>query len=218
MIKVASGLLSSTPPITVMLGDIVYHPEAIMLAAKPTPALTQVYNAVRAATQNVTGKRNPDRNARRWIPHGTVCYSTSTQRAEPIITTLGQRLPTREIHISAVSLVIQHGPERLWGWHTVGAVRLPTPIPHLPGRSPAAWRFPIPGQPWQPRSGPGVRNYLVPLPRLTDLPGAGEPVDQEGPAGDLATGTTGSCGPCVRSALQPRRPVTPSSSFPTTMP
>ena len=35
MVKAASGVLSDTPPVTVMLGDILYHPEAIWLAVKP---------------------------------------------------------------------------------------------------------------------------------------------------------------------------------------
>src|SRR6266699_2866933 len=42
--------------------------------------------------------------------------------------------------------------------------------------------------------------------------------DQEGPAELLAAGWTDSSGPCVRSALQPRRPVTLSSTSPTTRP
>ena len=128
MITIASGLLSGIPPITVMLGDILYHPEAIMLAVKPPRVLTPVYNAVQAATQIVTGERGGDRNARCWIPHITVCYSTSTQRAEPIITALGPRLPACKIHVNAVSLVIQHGPERLCGF----------PLP--------AWRDPLKGE------------------------------------------------------------------------
>lgn len=127
MIEIAAGLLSDTPPIAVVLGEILYHPEAIMLAVKPARALTPVYDAVQTATQTVTGRHDTASNSSRWTPHVTVCYSTSVQPAQPIIAALGPRMASREIHVSAVSLVIQHGPERLWDWQTVGTVRLPAP-------------------------------------------------------------------------------------------
>jgi hypothetical protein len=34
----------------------------------------------------------------------------------PIITALGSQQEECQIQISTVSLVIQHGPERLWDW------------------------------------------------------------------------------------------------------
>jgi hypothetical protein len=49
-------------------------------------------------------------------PHITICYSTSSQPAKPIVDVLGTRLPGCDIDISALSLVIQHGPERAWDW------------------------------------------------------------------------------------------------------
>jgi hypothetical protein len=36
------------------------------------------------------------------------------------------QLPACRIDISAVSLVIQDGPERAWNWTTVGTIRLRT--------------------------------------------------------------------------------------------
>ena len=56
MIEAAGDLLSRTPPIAVTLGQILYHPEAIMLAVTPAQALMPVRDAVQAATQLVTGK------------------------------------------------------------------------------------------------------------------------------------------------------------------
>jgi hypothetical protein len=38
MAEAASRQLAKTPPITVTLGKVLYHPEAIMLAAKPRDA------------------------------------------------------------------------------------------------------------------------------------------------------------------------------------
>jgi hypothetical protein len=56
--------------------------------------------------------------------HVTICYSTADQPAQPIIAALGRQLPECHIQISAISLVIQHGPERRWDWHTVKTIRL----------------------------------------------------------------------------------------------
>ena len=95
-----------------------------MLAVKPARALTPVRDAVQAATQLVTSK-SPDADTSRWTPHVTISYSTSAKAADPIITALGPQLPGCEIKVSAVSLVIQHGPERRWDWQTIGTVHLP---------------------------------------------------------------------------------------------
>jgi hypothetical protein len=37
---------------------------------------------------------------------------------------LGHQLPSCDITISALNLVIQHGPERNWHWSVTGTVRL----------------------------------------------------------------------------------------------
>ena len=66
------------------------------------------------------GAHAPDGQPARWRPHITICYSTSSQPAKPIIDALGTRLPECDIDINALSLVIQHGPERAWDWSTRG--------------------------------------------------------------------------------------------------
>jgi len=83
--------------------------------------------AARVATHQVTGAQAPDGKPTRWRPHITICYSTSRQPAKPIIDALGTRLPGYDIDISALSLVIQHGPERAWDWSIVSTIRLATP-------------------------------------------------------------------------------------------
>jgi hypothetical protein len=93
MVADAALSLSKTPPITISLGRILYHPEAIVLKVKPDRALDPVLEAAR---------------------------STVRQPAEPIIAALGKKVPDCEITIDALSLVIQRGPERLWDWHPVG--------------------------------------------------------------------------------------------------
>ena len=45
----------------------------------------------------------------------------------PIIAALGPQPRGCQIQISTLSLVIQHGPERLWNWRTVGAIHLAAP-------------------------------------------------------------------------------------------
>lgn len=97
-----------------------------MLGVTHAETLTAIYNAARSATHQVTGKRVPDDRTAGWRPHITICYSTSSQPAKPIIDALGIRLPGCDIDISALSLVIQHGPERAWDWSIVNTIRLAT--------------------------------------------------------------------------------------------
>lgn len=125
MIKTASAMLANTPALTVTVGGIGYHPEAIVLGVKPKRALMSVHDAVQAATRAVTNGREPDNAPLRWLPHITVCYSTADQPMAPIIAALGTQQRECQIQVTMVSLVIQNGPERLWDWHTVGAVHLP---------------------------------------------------------------------------------------------
>jgi 2'-5' RNA ligase len=127
MTRTAADLLASTPAAAVTLGQVLYHPEAIMLAVTPAETLTAIYDAARSATHRVTGAHPPDSQPARWRPHVTICYSTSSQPAKPIIDALGTRLPGCDIDISALSLVIQHGPERAWDWSTVSTIRLAAP-------------------------------------------------------------------------------------------
>ena len=127
MTETAAGLLADTPAAAVTLGQVLYHPEAIMLGVTPAETLTAIYDAARSATHQVTGEHPPDGRPARWRPHITICYSTSSQPAKPIIDALGTRLPGCDIDISALSLVIQHGPERAWDWSIVSTIRLAAP-------------------------------------------------------------------------------------------
>ncbi len=120
----ADRLLASRPPIPVTLGRILYHPEAIMLAVDPAEALAPIRAAALAATEKVTGTGGRSAIDAQWTPHITVCYSEARQPAAPVIAAVGRHLPERRIEVSAVSLVIQKGPERLWDWHPVATVRL----------------------------------------------------------------------------------------------
>jgi 2'-5' RNA ligase len=125
MLTDAEFRLAQTLPITISLGRVLYHPEAIVLQVQPDHALDPIHEAAQSATSAVIGENGVTATATpSWMPHITLCYSTARQPAEPVISALGKRLPSCEITVDALSLVIQRGPERLWDWHHVGTVRL----------------------------------------------------------------------------------------------
>lgn len=117
----ARNSLANVRPITVSLGQILYHPEAIMLGVTPREALTPVFTALKAATKTVTGRAGHNEPTT-WNPHITLCYSTARQPAEPLIEALGRELPPCDITVDHVNLVVQHGPERQWHWDLAAAV------------------------------------------------------------------------------------------------
>lgn len=119
MVARARGFLSGIPPVRIVLGKILYHPEAIALRVEPADVLDPVRDAVHAAVINGQQKEHEP-----WVPHVTLAYSTSVQPAVPIIATLGRKLPERGISLDRVNLVIQEGEERLWNWRSVAEVSL----------------------------------------------------------------------------------------------
>lgn len=124
MASTAADLLSSMPPVTVTLGRVLYHSEAIMIGVSPAKALVPIRNAALAATRLATSHDAAYDELERWTPHITVCYSTAHQPAAPLIAALGESLPRCDIQISAFSLMIQRGPERRWDWSTIATIRL----------------------------------------------------------------------------------------------
>ena len=126
MLARARAELAGTAPITVTLERIFYHPEAITLSVSPGSALAPVFAAARAATDEVLGT-NADDDGQPWVPHLTLCYTTTEQPAAPVIAELGKTIPACEATISKVSLVVQDGPEDQWNWRIAGNARLPDP-------------------------------------------------------------------------------------------
>src|SRR5215469_15637497 len=137
MLAIARLSITGIAPITVELSRIIYHPEAIVLAAQPVEALSPIRDAARQATLAVTGHEGvAERSSPTWTPHVTLCYSTSAQPAEPIIAALGKALPDCQVTVDAFDLVIQRGAEWHWNWSPVGTVPLPGSLPaHLAGRA-----------------------------------------------------------------------------------
>ena len=125
MIARARTALAGTPPVTVRLGRVLYHPEGIAIGISPADALSPVLAAARAATREVTGTSGSIEDpGTAWMPHLTICYSTGEQPAAPVIAELGKAIPGCEITIDQLSLVVQNGPEQLWDWQVAGTVRL----------------------------------------------------------------------------------------------
>jgi 2'-5' RNA ligase len=125
MLATARLSLSGVSPIAVELGRVFYHPEAIVLTAQPGQALMPIREAAQKATLAIRESNGMDEMLPLpWMPHVTLCYSTSVQPAKPIIAALGKELPSCKVTIDTLSLVIQQGPERLWRWSPIGTVSL----------------------------------------------------------------------------------------------
>lgn len=126
MLARAGDALSGTAPITVTLGRVFYHQQAIALGVSPAGALAPLRRAAQAATRVVTGNTGTaDDLGTEWMPHLTICYSTGEQPAAPVISALGTRLPACEVTISRLTLVVQNGAEDLWDWRIAGNIDLP---------------------------------------------------------------------------------------------
>ena len=124
MLARAQATLAGVAPVTVTLGRVLYNPEGIALGVSPADALRPVLAAARTATREVTGADGSTEDPAAWLPHLTIAYSTGEQSAAPVIAELGKGVPAREVTVSQLSLVVQHGPEHLWDWQVVGAARL----------------------------------------------------------------------------------------------
>lgn len=128
----ARRLLARTPPLTITLGRILYHPRAIMLGIGPPGALDPVLRAAQQATFAGTG-RDGELYSAPWTPHVTLAYSNMAGPAGPVIDALGRELPSRQAAITAISLVSQT-PEQLWKWELVNEVPFGAALPRLDQR------------------------------------------------------------------------------------
>lgn len=116
----ARRMLTNTPPVTITLGRILYHPRAVMLAAQPPEALEPVLRVVQQATHVATG-RDGRLHYEPWAPHITLAYGNSARPAAPVIDALGRELPRQRVTVSSISLVSQ-APDQLWTWRLMAEV------------------------------------------------------------------------------------------------
>jgi 2'-5' RNA ligase len=127
----ARRLLARTPPVTITLGRVLYHPRALMLGVGPPGALDPVLRAARQATRAATG-RGGELHHEPWTPHITLAYSNAAGPAGPVIDALGRELPSRHAAVTAISLVSQ-APEQLWTWDLITDVPFGTGLPSSTG-------------------------------------------------------------------------------------
>lgn len=126
LVAEAQKLLAEVQPVTVTLGRVLYHPEAISLAVCPVEALAPILEAVRAATRAALG-HDGVLGTDPWVPHVTVAYSSAEQPAGPVIAALGRHLPHCDVTIDHINLVVQDGPEHLWDWRSQAEIPFGTP-------------------------------------------------------------------------------------------
>lgn len=124
----ARRLLAGTPPVTITLGRVLYHPRAVMLGVGPPSALDPVLRAAQQATRAATG-RGGALHREPWTPHVTLAYSNAAGPAGPVIDALGRELPSSQAAVTAISLVSQ-APEQLWTWDLVTEVPFGTGLSH----------------------------------------------------------------------------------------
>lgn len=129
----AQRLLARTPPVTITLGRVLYHPRAVMLHATPSAALEPVLRAVQQATRIGAG-RDGQLHHEPWTPHITLAYANTSRPAGPVIEAVGRELPQQEVTVTSISLVSQT-PEQLWTWHLVKEVPFGIDLPDGPSRS-----------------------------------------------------------------------------------
>jgi 2'-5' RNA ligase len=127
MASEARRLLARTPPVTITLGRVLYHPRAVMLSVGPPGALEPVLGAAQQATRVATG-RSGELHSEPWTPHITLAYSNAAGPAEPVIHALGRELPSRKAAVTTISLIAQ-APDQLWTWDLVTEVPFGTGLP-----------------------------------------------------------------------------------------
>jgi 2'-5' RNA ligase len=120
MVGEARRLLHSVEPISVTLGRVLYHPQAVTLAIEPLGALDPVLHAVQAATRSIGCDGHTDTNP--WVPHVSVAYSNSSGPVGPVIAALGRRLPMLDVAIRSVSLVAQTQVGHTWQWRPIAEI------------------------------------------------------------------------------------------------
>ena len=120
MVDTASELLSDSEPTSVTIGKLLVPPRGHHARRRAGRCPSADPRRGTDCGKHHDGYGGMDDSP--WKPHITLCYSTACQPAEPVMAALGPALPAREIRIDTVSLVIQHGPERLWDWRIAGTV------------------------------------------------------------------------------------------------
>jgi hypothetical protein len=102
---------------------VFYHPEAVVVLARPAETLAPLLHAAQHATR-IARLRGGVLVHEPWTPHLTIACSSAVQPAAPVIAALGWELPACRVTIRKVSLVNQDGPEYSWNWRLIADVPL----------------------------------------------------------------------------------------------
>lgn len=115
MFSAVGTRLGRLAPISVDLGKVWFHSEAVMLGVRPGRALDPVRQAARAAVaETVTMHQLADEPE--WTPHVSVAYSNSSGPAAPVLRALAEPPPERQLTVRSLRLVSQERTGRLYRW------------------------------------------------------------------------------------------------------
>jgi hypothetical protein len=123
LVAAASRELAGLAPVQVRFSRIIFHPEAVVLAAQPASSLTPIRQAVCDATRQVLGSDRADGDDD-WIPHVTAAYSNAEGPAQPVIDAVGKTVSACATTVGTVDLVIQERHGHSYRWKKVAAARL----------------------------------------------------------------------------------------------
>ena len=127
MTETAADLLASMPTAAVTLGQVLYHPEAIMLGVTPVKALTAIYDAARSGTHRVTGEQAPDGRPARWRRTSRSATARLAGPPSPSLTRWARIFPDATSTCVRSASSSSMAPERAWDWSIVSTIRLAAP-------------------------------------------------------------------------------------------
>jgi 2'-5' RNA ligase len=123
MINAAAERLADLDPVQVEVGKMWFHPEAVMLTARPAHILDPVRLAIRDAVA-ATVSRHQLADEPDWTPHVSVAYSNATGPAAPIIAAFKIPPRPRPMTVRQVHLVTQQRAGHLYRWDDLAPVQL----------------------------------------------------------------------------------------------
>ena len=115
--------LQAMAPVPVTFGRTLFHPEAVVLAARPIPALAPIREAAYRSAVQVLGAGRADGGGD-WVPHVTAAYSNAEGPAQPVIEAAAEAATTCDAAIGQVHLVAQERIGHSYRWERVAAVHL----------------------------------------------------------------------------------------------
>ena len=123
MTTAAQETLGGIQPITVELGKVWFHPEAVMLSPHPAESLAPIYEHIRQAAAHAIPE---DDIPAQWLPHMSIAYSNSDGPAAPVVEALTPRPRPVSWTAQAVHLVAQRRHGHSYRWERLATALLGT--------------------------------------------------------------------------------------------